>query len=159
MNPEWFSQYVTSVPARGVLIARHLGQSIVMSMLAGCFGGWIGANLLTASVGPIVPYLICSSVGFIVSSINFWTSEKSRALELKRLYPKVLQHHVLTSFRGMGLSETLKFENNVNDKDLTIPQISWYIMAAQASQSTLEEIDMKNASALVEQVTEANNRD
>lgn len=67
MNSEWFSQYVTSVPARGILIARHLGQSVVISMLAGCFGGWIGANLLTVSVGPIVPYLICSSVGFIVS--------------------------------------------------------------------------------------------
>lgn len=156
MNSEWIFQYVTSVPARGILIARHLGQSVVISMLAGCFGGWIGANLLTVSVGPIVPYLICSSVGFIVSSVNFWTTEKGRALELKRLYPTVLQHHLVTSFRGMGVVKSLNFENDVDDKDLTIPQISWYILATQAAQITLDEIETKQAAALVERITEIN---
>lgn len=163
LTTEWFSQFTEAVPARGVLIARHMGQSLVVSVLAGCFGGWIGANLLTASVGPLVPYLICSSVGFIVSSVNFWTTEKNRALELKKLYPHVLQHHLITSFRGMNMNNVaLAFEKETEDDSLTIPQVSWCIMAAQAAQSSIIEIESKLAESIIERTVLENgdqNRD
>lgn len=56
----------------------------------------------------------------------------------------------------MGVVKSLNFENDVDDKDLTIPQISWYILATQAAQITLDEIETKQAAALVERITEIN---
>ena len=82
----------TNVPAR----ARFTGEAIVSatfsSLTFGMFSGGLGAVLAPISVGPLVPFMVGSAVGYSFGLYQMWANCKRRMLWYARQYPVLLAH-------------------------------------------------------------------
>jgi hypothetical protein len=81
-----------SLPER----ARFAGGALIMSSISaltvGLVCGQVGGTFFMNSVGPLVPFLVGSWMGFSAGLWNYWSSAKRLALKCATLYPAVLAH-------------------------------------------------------------------
>eukprot|EP00039_Didymoeca_costata_P016864 m.307655 g.307655 ORF g.307655 m.307655 type:complete len:105 (+) comp16463_c1_seq16:1501-1815(+) len=90
MDEFGLSQLISSVPQRGVFIARHMTYAISYAAAIGFAGGLLSNSLLGINIaGPLFPYLIGSQVGFVIGTISFWKQEQDRAINWAFFYPNV----------------------------------------------------------------------
>lgn len=150
------SQYFDLIPARGRLIARHVTQSALLSILVGSVGGWIGANLFPLALGPFLPYVVCSSIGFCASSYQFWKTEKDKALTWYKQYPTLMQHHLYSAFPGVPFP--IDFTNTEKTPS-SFSDVAWLVMAAQNATTDIEEIQTRKASQIIDSFTETNGKE
>ena len=82
----------TNVPAR----ARFTGEAIVSatfsSLTFGMFSGGFGAVLFPISVGPLIPFMVGSAVGYSFGLYQMWAGSKRRMLWYAKQYPVLLAH-------------------------------------------------------------------
>ncbi|GBG25459.1 Hypothetical Protein FCC1311_016772 [Hondaea fermentalgiana] len=144
---EFAHDLVALVPSRARIVTKHLGQSIFLSLSFGLTSGWIGANLFSATVGPLGPYLLGSCVGFGLSTYILWNTERDAAVQYAQLYPEVLRHRLMASFVGMKLPKELENlgQPEFNPRTLSLGPMTWLILSVNTAASEIEEIEKRVA--------------
>eukprot|EP00435_Cladocopium_sp_Y103_P057045 s1270_g19.t1 len=89
------------------------------------------------SVGPLVPFLCGSWLGYTLSSISFWRSECSTARGYVRDYPRLLEYVIRTEFPWARMPEDIGIEKWMQGDSLI--RLSWCILAGQSCQSLIQE--------------------
>ena len=89
----------SNVPAR----ARFIGQAFVsgslFSVTIGLYSGAIGAVVFPMTCGPLVPFLIGSSVGYSFGLWEHWATCKRNMVHYSRHYPRLLAHALWTEHK------------------------------------------------------------
>ena len=97
-----------NVPAR----ARFVGEAIVSATLSsvtlGFCSGALGAVLGPATLGPLVPYMMGSAVGYTFGLWQNWWSAKRRTLWYATQYPTLLAHALRTEHQIIVPSAVVK---------------------------------------------------
>lgn len=153
---DFVKELLGTVPARGMLIAQHLGQSTLLSLTFGIAAGYVGANFFPATVGPVVPYLVGSVTGFGVSSWIFWQSERKAAIHAAHVYPEIMRYRLVTAFTERKLPPSLEVigTSGFTGQNLGMAATAWLILSAHLARADIEEIQSRQAEAIVDMCSE-----
>eukprot|EP00040_Diaphanoeca_grandis_P038381 m.4537 g.4537 ORF g.4537 m.4537 type:complete len:160 (+) comp3433_c0_seq1:135-614(+) len=146
--------YLGTVPTRGIVVAKHIGQAFGCAISFGLCGGIVGSTLAPVSLGPLVPYLVGSSFGFVFSSVGFWHREKQAAIEATRKYPAVIGHHLRVAFPGLTTNSSFGLSNlrdSVSIQSASIGPITWLILARQTAEKDISEIEQRLVDQIVDE--------
>eukprot|EP00540_Astrosyne_radiata_P018505 CAMPEP_0116865200 /NCGR_PEP_ID=MMETSP0418-20121206/25265_1 /TAXON_ID=1158023 /ORGANISM="Astrosyne radiata, Strain 13vi08-1A" /LENGTH=170 /DNA_ID=CAMNT_0004500545 /DNA_START=184 /DNA_END=696 /DNA_ORIENTATION=- len=136
-----------NVPAR----ARFVGETVLVSTLSsltlGLVCGQMGSFWVLDSVGPLVPYLVGSWVGYSMGMLNQWRTSKRLALSYAKKYP-TLMAYALRQEWDVKVGSTKNLDRWIQNGGLGIMTMS--ILAAQSCRADVEEIQQKNRQRLVE---------
>eukprot|EP01135_Chromosphaera_perkinsii_P000816 Nk52_evm104s151 gene=Nk52_evmTU104s151 len=158
------SSYLNLIPQRAVLVTRHFLKSCGASLAFGLAGGLVGGVMLPNYTSGILPYLVCSSVGFAVSSYNTWYEECEMALHYCRIYPDIMRHHLRTGFPTVPAARNLDvgdsamlnklqagtFSSSTGEQHGPLLVLTWLILARQTAQKDVEEVEARKASGVVD---------
>lgn len=107
-----------------------------------------GSQLFPLTLGPLAPYLVCSSAGFAFGSWFIWRTERARALYWSKLYPEVIAHHMLLSYRITDVQSTLS--NVQHGKAITLGNMSWLILGTQSAMGDILDIQTQKLNLIAE---------
>lgn len=108
-----------------------------------------GSSVLPFTCGPLIPYLVGSTIGYGLGGMFMWNTELHRALTWTRLYPKLVEHNLEVSHRDVGAGEIVSQVKKGNR--LSLGQMSWLILGSRAAMSDMMEVESHKASKLVEE--------
>lgn len=141
----------TSIPARARFVGETLLGCTLTSVSVGLLGGSIGATFFMTTVGPVVPFLIGSGVGYSFGLFYHWNLAKTRALTLCKNYPRLMAHSLRWDW------DVHDAPLRANGKELAawvlqggLPRISNSIMAAVSCSAAAEEIQERHKQRLVD---------
>jgi hypothetical protein len=109
-----------------------------------------------ASVGPLVPFLVGSGLGYTYGLFYQWRLAKRRALTFCENYPRLMAYCLRWEF------DVLDAPQKANGKELAswviqggLPRISNSILAANACTSAVAELHERNRQRIVDAYIEA----
>lgn len=140
------SEYLSAVPARGLFVARHLVRALGCSLALGMCGGMLGSTLVPNRVGPLLPYLVFSTCGFVLGTTAFWHAETNASIAAARMYPRIMQHHLGTDFPGFD-------HLRLSAMDLerpTVGTINWLVLARTQAAGDIDAIVRRRADEIIE---------
>jgi hypothetical protein len=165
-------ELLDAVPQRGVFVAKHVTMCTLSAMAFGVAGGILGAYLAPNTVGPLVPYLVCSAGGFAFSSYVFWRAERRLAMHCVKEYPKLMMHHfrvghpeqylslfallrgnaqsVVGGYGGGGASSSVSAEAVLAAMNGSAAVASWFILARQTAAADIAGVQDQICGALVD---------
>lgn len=140
-----------SVPARARFVGETMLGSSLTGLSVGLLSGSIGATFFVASVGPLVPFLVGSGVGYSFGLIYQWKLSRRRALYFCENYPRLMAH-------------TLRWEWDEKDVPLTakgdqlvtwvlaggLPRLTNSILAATSCSQNVADIQERNRQRIVD---------
>lgn len=85
-----------NVPTRAQFIGEAVVSATLSSMTIGLVCGAAGASMFPFTVGPLVPYMVGSTVGYSFGLWQYWSTCKRNVVWYARHYPTVLAHAILT---------------------------------------------------------------
>ena len=146
-----FEEGVELVPQRGIFMAKHMLTSTMSAIAFGLCGGVVGAVMLPSTVGPIVPYLVCSTIGFACSSVSMWDTEKRSSLDIASRFPDVVQHHLRHSFVENGVSSfDVRKMTSSQLRALSVGQTTAIMLAVQSASKDVNDINERIIAAMVD---------
>jgi hypothetical protein len=144
-----------AVPQRGLFIFKHITQASLCSLVFGLSGGMLTAAVAPIAVGPLAPYLVCSWMGFGLSTVTTWRREKKAAIQCAQNYPNLLEHHLTQT---MGGPSPFPHVRDTPVRTLGLGHMTWLILARQTAQKDLEAIAACRSEALVNKYAESAGR-
>jgi hypothetical protein len=88
----------TNIPAR----AQYIGESIVsgtlFSISVGMSCGAIGAAVFPLSIGPVIPYIIGSSIGYCYGVWDYYRTTRTSAIRVAKYYPTIFAYSLWTNY-------------------------------------------------------------
>mmetsp|Transcript_6061 Transcript_6061/g.9471 ORF Transcript_6061/g.9471 Transcript_6061/m.9471 type:complete len:160 (-) Transcript_6061:78-557(-) len=147
------TRVVSSTPQRHLFVVKHLGSSMISALVCGVGCGVVGSTFFAASIGPLVPYLVGSTVGFALSSYSMWTSELEEAYFWSKRYPRLIEHQLNFGFAGMNIGPI-----DVRSADIartaSLAQKTWLILSCANAQADIQQIESNLRERLVEHLSE-----
>lgn len=175
-----------NVPAR----ARFTGEALVSAAFAsisfGMFSGGLGAVVAPATIGPLIPFLVGSSIGYTFGLYQMWSNSKRRMLWYAKEYPALLAHSLRTEYHIIVPSSVVKATQEIakqSDEDeafqmnhfksrktpeggpTTLDQwilggglglVTWSLLAAQECRDDAESIQKQQRQTIVENFGSSN---
>lgn len=160
-----------TVPSRARFIGQSLASTALPSVTLGLVCGQVGA--VCPAVGPLVPYLVGSWIGFSWGCIGFWRRIKSQALNYAARYPKILAHSLSVTHNVEIPREVMLMKDDGTDRregvDGTtgkngrlerwistggLGRLSFAILAAQDCREDVEEMQKEERQRIMEEERE-----
>ena len=79
-----------NVPGRARIVAEGTISATLYSLTLGLSSGAVGA--IATSIGPLVPFMIGSSIGYSFGFIHYWCHNRRLTLDVAQEYPTLLAH-------------------------------------------------------------------
>jgi hypothetical protein len=151
----------TSVPARARFVGETLLGSSISGLTLGLMWGSVGATFFPLTIGPLVPFLWGSGVGYTFGLVYQWRLAKRRAIVTCENYPALMVH-------------SLRWEWNVRDlpynKDQgdalakwilqgSVSRLSLAMLASQTCAPAVEEIQQRNRQRIVDAYAEEEDKE
>ena len=129
-----------------------MGETVLSCTLTSvAFGlvcGHVGSALAMESVGPVVPYLVGSWVGYTFGLVGQWTMSKRLALSYANKYPSLLAYCL---HQEWDLVVPAKSEPHMAEwiQQGGMGRMTMSILAAQSCRNDVEEIKQRNRQRVV----------
>lgn len=137
-----------SVPARARFLGHFISATTYSSLTYGLAAGQVGAM---TRVGPLLPFLAGSWAGYTVGCVGVWRRARAEALSTAERYPKLLEHVLREEF-AVDAARDVPLEDWIAQ---TSGRMTYAILAAQACQAAVQELNDARAARLVEGYAEA----
>ena len=163
-----------NVPARARFSAETLVSATFSSITFGMLSGALGSVVVPAAVGPLIPFLVGSSVGYSFGLYQMWANSKRRMLWYAKQYPSLLAHSLRTEHHIIVPSSVVKatqenehhreeFESSKTEgaPSPTLDQwiidgglglVTWSVLAAQECREDAEAIQKQQRQIIVDTI-------
>ena len=145
-----------SVPARARFVGETLLGSTLMGLSLGLLSGTVGATFFMTTIGPVVPFLIGSGVGYTYGLFYQWNLIKRRALTFCENYPRLMAHSLRWEW-----DEKDAPQHASNGKEFTawvvqggLSRVTLSILAAMSCAPGVEEIQQRNRQRIIDAYAE-----
>ena len=174
-----------NVPSRAVFVGEAMVSASFSSLLLGMLCGAVGASAFPLTTGPLVPYMVGSSVGYMFGMVQYWKTCTRTTLWYARYYPTVLAHAIRTDrdqIMGPTVPESVvraslvqlktqkegdeKIGHTVTGRPRTLEQwirdgglgrMTWSVLAAQQCRVDIQTIQRQERQRVVDGVLDETN--